>query len=234
MSLLEATGIDAGYGEVDVLHDVSIHVDEGTIVSVVGPNGSGKSTLMKVICGLLSPRNGTITLDGEDVTHLSPEEKIRRGLGYVPQGDHVFPSMTVRENLEMGAFSLETTFEDRIEEVCRIFPQLRERMDQRVGDMSGGQQQMVAVGRGLMIQPRLLILDEPTAALQPSLVKIMLEKVREINQQGVSLLLVAQTIDALQLSRFAYLLSAGEITSEGPTEELTQKDRIQQLYFGGE
>ncbi len=232
MSLLDVSDVDAGYGEVDVLHDVSIHVDEGSIVSVVGPNGSGKSTLMKVICGLVEPRAGTVVLDGEDVTHLSPEEKIRRGIGYVPQGDHVFPSMTVRENLEMGAFSLETAYEHRVEDVCRIFPQLRERMDQRVGTLSGGQQQMVAVGRGLMIQPRLLILDEPTAALQPSLVKMMLGKVREINEQGVSLLLVAQTLDALDLSQFAYLLSAGEITIEGPTHDLTQRDRIQQLYFG--
>lgn len=233
MSLLSVNNLSAGYGEVDVLHEVSLEIEEGELVSTIGPNGAGKSTLLRSISGVLTPDGGSLELDGTDVTGFNPEETIRMGMSYVPQDDNIFPSLTVRENLEMGAFTLEGDFEDRIDEICDIFPQLRERMGQKAGTMSGGQQQMVAVGRGLLIRPKLLLLDEPTAGLQPSLVKMMLDKVEEINELGVTVLLVAQTIDALRLASRAYLLSAGEMVLSGETEELLETERVRDLYFGG-
>ena len=233
MTLFSADNISAGYGEVDVLHGVSMEIDEGELVATIGPNGAGKTTLLRTISGVLAPNSGNLNLKGKNITENAPEDNIRMGMSYVPQDENIFPSLTVRENLEMGAYTLEGDFEDRIEEICTIFPQLKERMGQKAGTMSGGQQQMVAVGRGLLIQPNLLLLDEPTAGLQPSLVNMMLEKVVEINKQGVAVLLVAQTVDALRLAERAYLLSAGEMVLSGDTEELLDTDRVQDLYFGG-
>lgn len=234
MNQLSVEGVSAGYGEVDVLHQISIALNKGELVAVIGPNGSGKTTLLRTISGVLKPTKGKITFDGNDITNDPPELMIRKGLSYVPQDEHIFSSLTVRENLEMGAFALTENFEDRIGEVCSIFPQLKTRMKQKAGDMSGGQQQMVAVGRGLIVKPKLLLLDEPTAGLQPSLVKMMLGKVEEINELGVSVLLVAQTIDALQLSSRGYLLSAGKISLTGKTKELLDQEKVQDLYFGGQ
>lgn len=233
MSLLNVNNLSAGYGEVDVLHGISLDIDEGELVATIGPNGAGKSTLLRSISGVIKPDEGRLELGGTDITGSEPEDTIRMGMSYVPQDENIFPSLTVRENLEMGAFTLEGDFQDRIDEICTIFPQLRERMGQKAGTMSGGQQQMVAVGRGLLIKPKLLLLDEPTAGLQPSLVKMMLSKVEEINDRGVTVLLVAQTIDALRLANRAYLLSAGEMVLSGETEELLDTDRVQDLYFGG-
>jgi len=233
LSLLNVNNLSAGYGEVDVLHGISMDIDEGELVATIGPNGAGKSTLLRSISGVIKPDEGQLELGGTDITGSEPEDTIRMGMSYVPQDENIFPSLTVRENLEMGAFTLEGDFEDRIDEICTIFPQLRERMGQKAGTMSGGQQQMVAVGRGLLIKPKLLLLDEPTAGLQPSLVKMMLSKVEEINKRGVTVLLVAQTIDALRLANRAYLLSAGEMVLSGETEELLDTDRVQDLYFGG-
>lgn len=234
MSLLSVNNLSAGYGEVDVLHGVSLDIDKGELVSTIGPNGAGKSTLLRSISGVLTPESGSLNLDGTDITGFNPEDTIRMGMSYIPQDENIFPSLTVRENLEMGAFTLEGDFEDRIDEICDIFPQLRERMGQKAGTMSGGQQQMVAVGRGLLIRPKLLLLDEPTAGLQPSLVNMMLSKVEEINELGVTVLLVAQTIDALRLASRGYLLSAGEMVLSGETEELLDTERVQDLYFGGQ
>lgn len=233
MSLLSVNDLSAGYGEVDVLHGISLEIDEGELVATIGPNGAGKTTLLRSISGVIHPDGGSLELNGKNITGTVPENTIRMGMSYVPQDDNIFPSLTVRENLEMGAFTLEGDFEDRIDEICSIFPQLRERMGQKAGTMSGGQQQMVAVGRGLLIRPKLLLLDEPTAGLQPSLVKMMLDKVEEINDRGVTVLLVAQTIDALRLASRAYLLSAGEMVLSGKTDELMDTDRVQDLYFGG-
>ena len=233
MSLLNVNNLSAGYGEVDVLHGISLDIDEGELVATIGPNGAGKSTLLRSISGVIKPDEGRLELGGTDITGSEPEDTIRMGMSYVPQDENIFPSLTVRENLEMGAFTLEGDFQDRIDEICTIFPQLRERMGQKADTMSGGQQQMVAVGRGLLIKPKLLLLDEPTAGLQPSLVKMMLSKVEEINDRGVTVLLVAQTIDALRLANRAYLLSAGEMVLSGETEELLDTDRVQDLYFGG-
>ncbi len=233
MSLLNVNNLSAGYGEVDVLHGISLELEKGKLVATIGPNGAGKSTLLRSISGVITPDKGTLKLEGNDITGSEPENTIRMGMSYVPQDDNIFPSLTVRENLEMGAFTHEGDFEDRIDEICTIFPQLRERMGQKAGTMSGGQQQMVAVGRGLLIEPKVLLLDEPTAGLQPSLVKMMLGKVEEINERGVTVLLVAQTINALRLASRAYLLSAGEMVLSGDTKELLDNERVQDLYFGG-
>jgi len=233
LSLLNVNNLSAGYGEVDVLHGISLELEKGKLVATIGPNGAGKSTLLRSISGVITPDKGTLKLEGNDITGSEPENTIRMGMSYVPQDDNIFPSLTVRENLEMGAFTHEGDFEDRIDEICTIFPQLRERMGQKAGTMSGGQQQMVAVGRGLLIEPKVLLLDEPTAGLQPSLVKMMLGKVEEINERGVTVLLVAQTINALRLASRAYLLSAGEMVLSGDTKELLDNERVQDLYFGG-
>ncbi|MFP3953806.1 MAG: ABC transporter ATP-binding protein [Candidatus Bipolaricaulota bacterium] len=233
MSLLTANDLSAGYGEVDVLHGVSLEMNEGELVATIGPNGAGKTTLLRTISGVISPDRGSITLNEKDITALDPEDTIRLGMSFVPQDNNIFPSLTVRENLEMGAYTLKGDFSDRIEEICEIFPQLRERMGQKAGTMSGGQQQMVAVGRGMLIRPKILLLDEPTAGLQPSLVKMMLSKVEEINDLGVAVLLVAQTVDAVRLAKRAYLLSAGEMVLSGETGEMLETDRVKDLYFGG-
>lgn len=233
MSLLTANDLSAGYGEVDVLHGVSLEMNEGELVATIGPNGAGKTTLLRTISGVIPPDRGSITLNENDITALDPEDTIRLGMSFVPQDNNIFPSLTVRENLEMGAYTLKGDFNDRIEEICEIFPQLRERMGQKAGTMSGGQQQMVAVGRGMLIRPKILLLDEPTAGLQPSLVKMMLSKVEEINDLGVAVLLVAQTVDAVRLAKRAYLLSAGEMVLSGETGEMLETDRVKDLYFGG-
>lgn len=233
MSLLNANDLSAGYGEVDVLHGVSLEMDEGELVATIGPNGAGKTTLLRTISGVLTIDGGNLEFNGTDITDNDPEDTIRMGMSYVPQDDNIFPSLTVKENLEMGAYTLEGDFSDRIDEICEIFPQLKERMGQKAGTMSGGQQQMVAVGRGMLIRPKVLLLDEPTAGLQPSLVKMMLEKVEEINQLGVAVLLVAQTVDAVRLAKRAYLLSAGEMALSGETSDLLETDRVKDLYFGG-
>ncbi len=233
LSLLTANDLSAGYGEVDVLHGVSLEMNEGELVATIGPNGAGKTTLLRTISGVLPPEGGSIMLNEEDITALDPEDTIRLGMSYVPQDNNIFPSLSVRENLEMGAYTLEGDFSDRIEEICTIFPQLRDRMRQKAGTMSGGQQQMVAVGRGMLIRPKILLLDEPTAGLQPSLVKMMLNKVEEINELGVAVLLVAQTVDAVRLAKRAYLLSAGEMVLSGETSEMLETDRVKDLYFGG-
>ncbi|MBS3812869.1 ABC transporter ATP-binding protein [Candidatus Bipolaricaulota bacterium] len=208
-------------------------MNEGELVATIGPNGAGKTTLLRTISGVIPPDRGSITLNENDITALDPEDTIRLGMSFVPQDNNIFPSLTVRENLEMGAYTLKGDFNDRIEEICEIFPQLRERMGQKAGTMSGGQQQMVAVGRGMLIRPKILLLDEPTAGLQPSLVKMMLSKVEEINDLGVAVLLVAQTVDAVRLAKRAYLLSAGEMVLSGETGEMLETDRVKDLYFGG-
>lgn len=232
MSLLRVEDITSGYGEIDVLFDVSLRIEEGDIVSIIGPNGAGKSTLLKTIVGVLSPRKGQIFFNDQDVTHWQTDRLIRNGMSWVPQDNQIFPSLTVDENLDVGAYTQRGNIEERLKEVLSIFPQLRERGRQVAGSMSGGQQQMVAVGRGLMSRPDLLLLDEPTAGLAPNLVDEMLNKIRAINEAGVTVLLVAQNLEALEFSQRGYLLSAGKITFEGSTEELLENPQVRELYFG--
>lgn len=235
MSILQVNELTAGYGAQDVLFGVSLIIEPGEIVAVMGPNGSGKSTLLKVISGTLTARQGEILYKGKSLLGRSPQQIVRGGLSWVPQEENIFPSLTVRENLEIGAYPLKGRFENRVDEVCTIFPQLRDRMAQAAGDLSGGQRQMLAVARGLMIHPELLLLDEPTAGLAPNLVQIMLDKIREIAvRMGNAVLLVSQTIDSVRLSNRGYLLSAGRIRYEDRTEALLANQEIKDLYFGGQ
>ena len=198
--ILEARNIKAGYGGVEILHGISMGVDKAEIISIIGPNGAGKSTLMKTILGLLKPTHGKITFGGHDITGLSPHKIVRRGICYVPQTDNVFPSLTVEENLEMGAFIRKDDFRPRMKEVYGIFPDLKEAKRFRVRKLSGGQRQMVAMARALMLDPQVLLLDEPSASLSPKLVKLIFEKIVEINQSGVGVLMVEQNArEALKL-----------------------------------
>jgi branched-chain amino acid transport system ATP-binding protein len=184
MALLAAHGIVSGYGEMEILHGVSITVESGQLVTIIGPNGAGKSTLLKTIFGLLPPKAGRILFDGTDITGWSPERIVRRGICFVPQTENVFPSLTVEENLEMGAFILTEDLRARKERVYELFPLLRARRAQRVGKMSGGERQMVAIGRALMLDPKVLLLDEPSAGLAPKMVELVFEKDQGDQQDG--------------------------------------------------
>ncbi|CAN5680972.1 ABC transporter ATP-binding protein [soil metagenome] len=231
--LLDARGIVSGYGAVHILKRVSIRVNEAEIVTVIGPNGAGKSTLMKAIFGLLPVLEGSLVLDGTDVTGLSTEQLVRHGVGYVPQTNNVFSTLTVRENLEMGGYTRVDGIQERIAWVLEVFPDLTPRLSERAGRLSGGQRQMVAIARALMLQPRLLMLDEPSASLSPRMSEVVFEKIREINQLGMAALLVEQDArQALAISHRAYVLAAGENQFEGPAQKLLDSDDVRRLYLG--
>jgi ABC-type branched-subunit amino acid transport system ATPase component len=232
--VLEADGIVSGYGEVDILHGVSLMVDEGEIVSVIGPNGAGKSTLLKAVFGLLKLRKGKLLLNGDDATGLPPQKMVRRGVSYVPQSDNVFPSLTIMENLEMGAFISKGGFKGRLAEVYGLFPALAERPHVKAGKLSGGQRQMLALARALMLQPRLLLLDEPTASLSPRMVGDILAKIRDINQKGVAILIVEQNArEALALCHRGYVLVMGKNAMEDTGQNLLNSEEVGRLYLGG-
>ncbi|HLT57661.1 MAG: ABC transporter ATP-binding protein [Limnochordales bacterium] len=234
MALLEVSGLRAGYAEVDILHGVQLAVQEGEIVCVVGPNGAGKSTLMKTIFGLVPVRDGRIVFQGEDITGLGPAQIVRRGMCYVPQSHNVFPSLTVEENLEMGAFIRTGDFRDKMEEMFELFPILKERRRQKAGTMSGGQQQMVAMARALMLDPKLLLLDEPTAGLSPKFAELVLEKVVEINQRGVSVLMIEQNARAgLAISHRGYVLTMGRNRIDDTGQALLENEEVGRLFLGG-
>lgn len=236
MSLLKVESVNSGYGEMEILHGVSIEVRKGEIISIIGPNGAGKSTLLKTIFGLLRPTKGRITFKDKEITGLPPNEIVRKGLCYVPQVDNIFPSLTVQENLEMGAFIEEDpkVISERMEGVYELFPLLRERRRQRVGKMSGGERQMVAIGRALMLDPELLMLDEPSAALAPKLAEMIFAKIREINGRGVSLLIVEQNAkESLKLAHRGYVLADGQNKLEGPGLQLLTDPEVGRLYLGG-
>lgn len=235
MSLLVIEGVRAGYNEeVDILQGVSMRVEPGQIVAIIGPNGAGKSTLLKTIFGILRPKEGKIIFDGEEIGGLPPEVIVRKGMSYVPQVRNVFPSLTVQENLEMGAFILKDDYRGRMEEIYQMFPDLREKRHERVRRLSGGQRQMVAMGRALMLDPKLLLLDEPSAGLAPSAVSRVFEKIKEINRRGVAILIVEQNAkEALKLSDYGYVLAMGRKALEGPGEELLRDEEIGRLYLGG-
>ena len=234
MALLEASGIVAGYGQTEILHGVSITVDQGEVVTIIGPNGCGKSTLMKAIVGLVRVRTGTVTFQGADISSRPPEQIVRAGLCYVPQTNNVFPSLTIRENLEMGAFLRDDSYDGRIEEMYELFPDLTAHPGQRAGSLSGGQRQMLAIARALMLDPALLLLDEPSAGLSPVMMNIVFDRIRQINQTGVALLLVEQNArDALQMSDRGYILVAGEKRLEDTGKELLSNSEVASLYLGG-
>ncbi len=234
MSLLMGEAIHSGYGDMEVLHDVSLHIDEGEIVSIIGPNGAGKSTLLKTIFGLLKPTKGTVTFKESSITGLAPDQIVRLGMAYVPQVENVFPSLSVQENLEMGAFIRKDDFSEQLGEVFDLFPLLRERRRQRVGKMSGGERQMVAMGRALMLDPKLLLLDEPSAALAPNLAAMIFDRITAINQTGVAILIVEQNAKAsLKLAGRGYVLASGENRFEDTGENLLANEEVGQLYLGG-
>jgi branched-chain amino acid transport system ATP-binding protein len=233
MSLLEVDNVVSGYGEMEILHNVSIRVEKGEIVSLIGPNGAGKSTLMKTVFGMLTVRGGQVLFSDETITHLGPEQIVRRGVCYVPQVENVFASLTVRENLEMGAFIRDDDFSLRIEEIYELFPDLKERRGTRVGKLSGGMRQMVALGRALMLDPQMLLLDEPSAGLAPLVVEMIFERIRAINQQGVTFLIVEQNArKALENSDRGYVLVDGQNRLDGKGPELLADQQIGELFLG--
>jgi neutral amino acid transport system ATP-binding protein len=234
VALLDVRHVNSGYGEMAILHDISMRIDPGEVVSLIGPNGAGKSTLLKTIFGLLMPTEGRILFEDTDITGLTPPVLVRRGMSFVPQVDNVFPSLTVQENLEMGAFVRGDGFAERLEEMYTFFPTLRLKRKQRVGGLSGGERQMVAMGRALMLDPRLLLLDEPSAGLSPRLVGMVFEKMAEINHTGVALLIVEQNArQALRLSHRGYVLASGQVRLEGRGDQLLSDAEVGRLYLGG-
>ncbi len=227
-------GVSAGYEQMEILHDVSIEIRPGEIVTLIGPNGAGKSTLMKTVFGLLRPRQGSIRLNGDDITGLPPSLLVRRGISYVPQVDNVFPSLTVDENLEMGAVVRTDDFRARLEAVLALFPNLLPKRRLKAGGLSGGERQMVAMCRALMLDPTLLLLDEPSAGLSPVLVDAVFEKIESINRSGVAILLVEQSArEALRRSHRGYVLAGGQVRLEGAGPALLEDPEVARLYLGG-
>lgn len=232
--LLQVKDLDSGYGEMQILFGIQMQVQRNEIVSIIGPNGAGKSTLMKSIFGLLKPWSGSIGFLGNDITGHSPTRIVRNGMCYVPQTENIFPSLTVKENLEMGAFIREDDYSGRIQEIFAMFPDLLEKQNQRAGKLSGGQQQMVAMGRALMLDPKLLLLDEPTAGLSPKLATEILKQVITIKESGVAILMVEQNAKkALEMSDRGYVLAMGKNKYQDTGQNLLANKEIKQLYLGG-
>ncbi len=233
--MLRVSGLQTFYGDLQALHDVTLEVREGEIVSVIGSNGAGKTTTLMTISGVLRPRRGQIEFDGRRIDGLKPAEIVEAGLGLVPEGRQLFPSMTVEENLAMGACTRRArgSRPETLERVYRLFPRLRERHHQIAGTLSGGEQQMVAIGRGLMSCPKLLMLDEPSLGLSPMLVTAIFNIVQEINRGGATILLVEQNVfRALKLSRRGYILENGQIVAEGPSQQLLRDPQVRTAYLG--
>ncbi len=234
--LLEVRDLNVYYGAIHALQGITFSVEEGEIIALIGANGAGKSTTLKTISGLLRPRTGSITLRGESLIDLPAEEIVRRGVVHVPEGRRIFAPLTVQENLEMGAYTRNDPAEIRqsMERVFKSFPRLKERLTQLGGTLSGGEQQMLAIGRGLMARPRLLLLDEPSMGLAPILVEEIFSIIREINAQGVSILLVEQNaLMALSVATRGYVLETGRIVLTGSGEELLHNPQVIEAYLGG-
>jgi ABC-type branched-subunit amino acid transport system ATPase component len=231
--ILDAHDVITGYGEVDILHGVSGYVLPGEMVAIIGPNGAGKSTFLRAIFGLLPVRAGRVMWLGEDISNRRPDQLVQRGLSYVPQVENVFPSLTVLENLEMGAFVSKNGFAERAEQVFDLFPDLAGRRGEVAGRLSGGQRQMLALARALMLEPRLLLLDEPSASLSPRMVGLIFDRIQVINKTGTSILLVEQNArQALSICHRAYVLAQGENRLEGPAQSLLESEEVGKLYLG--
>ena len=234
MALLEARDVVSGYGDAEILHGVDLDVADDEIVTIIGPNGAGKSTMMKAVYGLIDCWSGTVTFDGEDITPLRADQVTERGLCYVPQRENIFPTLTVRENLEMGAYIDDPDPED-FQEVWDRFPFLEERENMKASDMSGGQQQMLALSSALMIDPDLLLVDEPSAGLAPDLVDNMFDRLVQIRDEtDTAILMVEQNArKALSVSDRGYVLDMGENRFEGTGDDLLESDDVAELYLGG-
>ncbi|MBS0248675.1 MAG: ABC transporter ATP-binding protein [Proteobacteria bacterium] len=234
--MLEIAGISAGYSSVPVLREVSIRVAEGQFVSVVGPNGAGKSTLFKTISGILTPTAGSIRFEGSDLLTVPASRRAHLGIAHVPEGRHVFPSLTVMENLELGAYTEagQRSWATNIDRILQLFPVLSERRRQFAGTLSGGEQQMLAIGRGLASSPKLLMLDEPSMGLAPAIADFIFDQLTEIRRQtGLTILLVEQRVaEALQTADHGYVLEAGRVVLEGNNQALRADDRIRAAYLG--
>jgi len=234
--LLEVRGLVSGYGGLRVLDGLSFTVAEGEFLAIVGPNGHGKTTLLKTISGLVAARQGTITFAGAPIANLRPDRVVAAGLVHVPQGDLLFPDMSVRENLLMGAYvpAAASRAHARLAEVFAFLPKLRERQDQAAATLSGGERRMVGIGRGMMAAGKLLMLDEPSLGLAPVLVDLIFETVVNINREGTTILIVEQNaLAALSIAHHAYVLESGRIKLEGPAKDLAQNDEVRQAYLGG-
>ena len=231
---LSAENMLGGYGETTILNDCSISVKKGEIAVIVGPNGAGKSTAMKAIFGMLDLRAGNIIFDGKDITDLKPQERVKSGMGFVPQTHNVFTSMTVMENLEIGGFTNQENLSKNISEVFKLFPVLKEKQKQLVGELSGGQRQQVAVGRALMTNPKLLMLDEPTAGVSPLVVKELFEKIISIAKTGIAILMVEQNArQALEIADNGFVLVQGENKYTDKGSKLLSNKEVRKAFLGG-
>ena len=234
MSFLIGENMTGGYGGADILHDCSIGVELGEIAVVVGPNGAGKSTAMKAVFGMLGLREGRVLLDGQDITGLKPQERVLKGMGFVPQNHNVFTSLTVEENLEMGAFIRRDNIAETMEQVFTLFPILKEKRNQPAGELSGGQRQQVAVGRALMTQPKVLMLDEPTAGVSPIVMDELFDRIIEVAQTGIAILMVEQNAkQALNIADKGFVLVQGRnaYTDTGPA--LMANPEVRKAFLGG-
>ena len=234
MSFLSATGMTGGYGGADILTDCELRVERGEVAVVVGPNGAGKSTAMKAVFGMLNLREGSVVFDGEDITSMAPQERVRHGMGFVPQNRNVFVSLTVEENLEMGAFIRDDDISESKEQVFSLFPILAEKRNQPAGELSGGQRQQVAVGRALMTQPKLLMLDEPTAGVSPIVMDELFDKIVEIARTGIAILMVEQNArQALEIADHGFVLVQGTNRFTDTGEALLANEEVRRSFLGG-
>lgn len=233
MTLLDVDGIDSYYGKSHILHGVSLSVSEGGFVTLIGRNGAGKSTTIESIMGMVTPRAGTITFRGEDITTASPNETSKHGISIIPEHRRIFADLTVRENIRLGHLGHDISdVAGRIDEVYEYFPRLEERQSQRAGTLSGGEQQMLAIARALLSEPDLLLVDEPTEGLMPKLVEKLKDILIQINDDGIALLLVEQNARlALEISDYGYIIDEGVIRAEGPSDDLGHDDEIQRRYL---
>jgi ABC-type branched-chain amino acid transport systems, ATPase component len=235
MSLLQLDNVHTYYGHIHALKGISLVVEEGEVVTLIGANGAGKSTTLRTISGLIHAREGSIHLNGKDITHLPPHEIVVNGVGQVPEGRGIFSRLTVRENLEMGAYTINNSAEvkRRMEEVFSLFPRLLERVEQKGGTLSGGEQQMLAIGRGLMLKPHILLMDEPSMGLAPVLVEAIFDVIKKLNQAGTTILLVEQNaLMALRTASRAYVLETGRIVLSGSALEVAQNPEVKRAYLG--
>ncbi len=233
--LLEVKELEVSYGDIQALWDVSLNVEEGAIVAIVGANGAGKTTLLKTISGLVRPRKGQILLAGKSTAHLTPQQIVDRGIVHVPEGRRLFSTLTVMENLNLGAYipRARPLFNQSLERVFGLFPVLKNRQSQKAGSLSGGEQQMLAIGRALMAQPKLLMLDEPSLGLSPLLVRRIFELVKALNEQKTTILLVEQNVNqALKVAQQAYVIKTGQIVLSGKGEELLSSEEVRKAYIG--
>ena len=234
MSYLVADQLRGGYGGADILNGCSLSVDKGEVAVIVGPNGAGKSTAMKALLGMLDLRQGSVTLGGKDLTHMSPQDRVGEGIAFVPQTHNVFAGMTVEENLEMGAFLRTDDYTGTMEQVYDLFPVLKQKRRQNAGELSGGQRQQVAVGRAMMTQPSVLMLDEPTAGVSPIVMDELFDRILEVKQQGIAVLMVEQNAaQALNIADKGYVLVTGTNKHTGSGDELLADPVVRRTFLGG-